>query len=307
MNLKNLIFSLAVFFTLTTRAQFSGSVGSADCDAIFKDSSIIVSWATTCTVVRGRENCTDLSSSLASFGFPADAVGIADNSPVSLGDAGSAILTFQFPITNASGPDFAIFENSFSSTFLELAFVEVSSNGIDYVRFPAVSNTQSLVQIGPFDNQGDAAKLQNLAGKHAANYGTPFDLQVLIDSTIVNINAITHVKIIDVVGQISGAYSSKDKNQNPINDPFPTQFPTSGFDLDAIAVLNESSAQLEHQMINHFYMKDGFLVAISQPFVLFNTCGQVISSEVKQLEINTLPVGIYYARNQQGVSYKICR
>ena len=36
-----------------------------------------------------------------------------------VGDGGSAILTFDTPIANGPGFDFAVFENGFSDTFLE--------------------------------------------------------------------------------------------------------------------------------------------------------------------------------------------
>ncbi|MFN6048554.1 MAG: T9SS C-terminal target domain-containing protein, partial [Bacteroidota bacterium] len=51
----------------------------------------------------------------------------ASNGVVSLGDGGIATLTFDPPITNGDGFDFAVFENTFLDTFLELAFVEVST------------------------------------------------------------------------------------------------------------------------------------------------------------------------------------
>ena len=81
---------------------------------------------------------------------------------MSLGDGGVAILTFKYPIKNETGNDFAVFENSFNDTFLELAFVEVSSDGIHYFRFPAVSNTQDTLQMGN-DASIDARHLNNLA------------------------------------------------------------------------------------------------------------------------------------------------
>jgi hypothetical protein len=62
--------------------------------------------------------------------------------------------------------------------YLELAFVEVSSDGINYFRFPATSLT-------PTDNQVsntaymNAANINNLAGKYIGGYGTPFDLDEL--------------------------------------------------------------------------------------------------------------------------------
>jgi hypothetical protein len=51
----------------------------------------------------------------------------------------------------APGYDFAIFENGFpfgsGSFYLELAFVEVSSDGKHFVRFNAISNTDTTQQI----------------------------------------------------------------------------------------------------------------------------------------------------------------
>ena len=134
-----------------------------------------------------------------------------------------------------------MFENAFNDTFLELAFVEVSSNGIDFYRFRATSNTQTSVQIGTFDNIGNATQLNNLAGKYRGRYGTPFDLEELKDKPNLNVNAVTHVKIIDVVGSINSLYAMYDQNNNPVNDPFPTPFPSGGFDLDAVGVLYENN------------------------------------------------------------------
>ena len=54
---------------------------------------------------------------------------------VSLGNGGSITLTFAEPIRNGAGFDFAVFENGHVDTFLELAFVEVSSDGAVFVRF----------------------------------------------------------------------------------------------------------------------------------------------------------------------------
>ena len=56
----------------------------------------------------------------------AEALGKADDAPVSLGDGGYAVVTFDKPITNGPGYDFAVFENGLNDSFLELAFVVVS-------------------------------------------------------------------------------------------------------------------------------------------------------------------------------------
>ena len=69
-----------------------------------------------------------------------------------------ATVTFASPIYNGEGPDFAVFENGFDIDdeydptgvlhFLELAFVEVSSDGENFFRFPAVTNVPSTARKG---------------------------------------------------------------------------------------------------------------------------------------------------------------
>ena len=234
------LFTLLLFITTVAKAQFPGPPGFTGTTALYKDSSAFINWATTCVVTRGYQDIASPSGGYASVGNDTNGTKKANVNPVvSLGDGGIAILTFQSPITNGPGFDFAVFENAFNDAFLELAFVEVSSDGINYFRFPASSNTQTLTQIGPFDNTCDGTKLNNLAGKYRASYGTPFDLQELASQIGLNINAITHVKIIDVVGDINMPYATYDKNNNPINDPYPTAFASGGFDLDAVGVINQ--------------------------------------------------------------------
>lgn len=70
-------------------------------------------------------------------------------------------------------------------------------------------------------------------------------MQELTGIPQLNINSITHVKIIDVVGSINPTYGTHDKNNNIINDPWPTPFNSSGFDLDAIGVINQSAVGVE--------------------------------------------------------------
>ena len=60
----------------------------------------------------------------------------------------------------------------------------------------------------------------------------------MIGITNLDINNITHVKIIDVIGSINQSYASYDSQGNIINDPFPTPYETGGFDLDAIGVIH---------------------------------------------------------------------
>jgi hypothetical protein len=219
-------------------AQFPPPAGQAGTTAIYADSSVYLAWGTGCTVTRGLMNIADSSLGYASSGDSSLALGKADDQTISLGDGGQAIVTFDHPIKNGSGWDFAVFENAFDDTFLELGFVEVSSDGINYFRFPATSNTQDTLQTGPFAST-DATKLDNLAGKYRVLYGTPFDLQQLVGKSGLNTDSITHVKIIDVVGSILNSYARYDKNGNKVNDPWPTPFPSCGFDLDAVGVINQ--------------------------------------------------------------------
>jgi hypothetical protein len=219
-------------------AQFAPHLGVPGNIAVSASNPSFIAWATGCEVQRGWQQINDTTLGKTTHGQAADALGIADGSlVVSLGDGGVATLTFANPIQNLPGYDFAVFENGFMDFFLELAFVEVSSNGEHFVRFPASSLTPFLEQVGPFDYL-EPIHLNNLAGKYPRLYGTPFDLEELKDSANLNVNAITHVRIIDVVGSIIPEFATYDHEGRIVNDPWPTPFPSGGFDLDAVGVLS---------------------------------------------------------------------
>ena len=213
---------------------------------MYKDSSAFVDWATSCNIERGFINISDTTilyfgSNKASYGSYLYATGPADDLVVSFGDAGSAILGFDIPIINRTGPDFAVFENSFNDSFLELAFVEVSSDGKRFVRFPAVSLTTQNQQVNTFDTI-DATKIHNFAGKYRHSYGTPFDLDDIKDSLGIDLNNITLIRIIDVIGCIQVPFETRDSQGHIVNDPWPTPFDTGGFDLDAVGVIHNKIA-----------------------------------------------------------------
>jgi hypothetical protein len=145
---------------------------------------------------------------------------------------------FASSISDIPGPDFAVFENAFNSSFLELAHVEVSSDGVNFFRFPSISLTQTDTQIPGFGAL-DSTNLFNLAGKAPGGSGTPFDLaQLRRHAPVLDINRITHVRVIDVVGSLSVAHRSLDSLGNPINDPYPTDHEFGGFDLDAVGAFS---------------------------------------------------------------------
>jgi hypothetical protein len=204
----------------------------------------ILGWATEVAgFVPGKQNIAKLDSDPAAYGDPEDALGASDAygsenfSVVSLGDGGSITLKFPEPIGNGPGPDLAVFENAFDDNFLELAFVEVSSNGTTFHRFPAVSLTQTNTQLDGFGLL-DTSYLHNLAGKFRTGFGTPFDLAELAGIPDLDISMVTHVRIVDVVGSIDPLWGRLDSQGHLINDPWSTEWPNGGFDLDAVAYMN---------------------------------------------------------------------
>lgn len=245
--IKNLLTFLLLtsFPALFAQGQFPPAAGQTGSTAIARDSAIIQSWASGIELVRGYIQISDTSiyssgSNKATFGHSSNALGVAEGNStevVSLGDGGMATLTFDRLIVDGPGADFAVYENSFGDTFLELAFVEVSSDGINFSRFPSVSLTQSETQIGAWD-EIDPTNIHNLAGKYRQGFGTPFDLSELEYNPLVDVNAIRFVRILDVTGSIDAEFASLDSQGNIINDPYPTPFNSGGFDLDGVAVIN---------------------------------------------------------------------
>ncbi|MCJ7692332.1 MAG: hypothetical protein MUO22_02810 [Sedimentisphaerales bacterium] len=298
---------LAIFFciaSLVKAGPYAPPAEEPNSTAIYMDDPNFVAWATGITVQRGYVNISEPGLGYVSYGNDSNALRKADGDSygvVSLGDGGNATVTFANPIANGPGYDFAVFENAFDDTFLELAFVEVSSDGIHFFGFDSVSLTQTNTQVGGFGTL-DTTDLHNLAGKYQQGYGTPFDLEELADvNSLLDVNSITHVRIIDVVGFVEPAdfygdgivdffdhsifaaaymsgpddenwnqncdisepvdniidmldfvqfvskwlnendYASYDSQGHQINDPWPTDFPTGGFDLDAVGVINEKT------------------------------------------------------------------
>ncbi len=317
-------------------AQFAPAAGQAGTTAIYKDSTAFTGWAVSCKVTRGFINIEDTTetytqgdstSNRAFFGTAENAVGKPGSATdvVSLGDGGAAVLTFAHPITNGTGPDFAVFENGFRAQvapfeyYLELAFVEVSTDGKRFVRFPSVSLTQDTLQIDGF-GQLNPEKIHNLAGKYVINYGTPFDLEDIADSTGIDIDSINYVRIVDVVGDIDSAYARYDSRGNIINDPWPTPYWTGGFDLNAVGVIHEKSQPTGITLWQN--NKYGFMIYpnpadeqvvienknISSEafrFAVYSLGGKIVTREIgakKVFYLNTSgwPNGIYVLKIQSG-------
>lgn len=175
------------------------------------------------------------STTISNTGF--NSLGDLDAAQIAAGDSpGYLTVTFPRGIRNGAGADFAIFENGFAfgtpnGLFVELAYVEVSSNGSDFARFPSIStNTTPVTGSGAFAGY-DMSNVYNLAGKHAAGFGTPFNLDDLLTTAAViggavNLNSIQYVRLVDIPG--NGSFL--DSLGNPILDNWMTTG-TGGFDF----------------------------------------------------------------------------
>ncbi len=220
---------LSLLPSLCLAGSFPGAAGSPGSDAISKDSTAFVAWASgNLTPDYGTSvDAIWRTPELAHGPATADIYDI-----VCLGNGGKIVMHFPRPITDGAGADFAVFENAFTG-FLEVAYVEVSSDGANFYRFPNRSEGTTLV--GPFANSMDPTNLNGLAGKHIKGFGTPFDLASLTATPLLDRKNVRFVRIIDIVGD----GSRLDTTGQPIYDPTPT-VGSGGFDLDAIGVIHQS-------------------------------------------------------------------
>ncbi len=281
----NFFLCFSILLCLRVQAQFAPAAGWSGSTAIAADSSVFVAWATACQLQRGYLDIAMPDSGFVNFGDESAALGLAgENGIVSLGDGGVATLTFSTPIFNGLGFDFAVFENGFAfgapgEAFLEFAFVEVSSNGLDFYRFPAFSDLQNTSQI-PMTGI-NCSQVHNLAGKYIAGFGTPFDLEDLVGTIGLDVNNITHVRLVDVVGSINEQYATYDAHGRKINDPYPTPFPSGGFDLDAVGVIHAS----QPNAINSVAQKNALVfpnpVRVNESFTVFSP--EIVSNETVKI------------------------
>ena len=238
-------------WNIVIMAVLIASHTQAENEAIHMNSSSIQSWAS------GVQSVSYGSDVAAEWKTPAKALGHAEGTSydiVCLGRGGQITLTFPRGISNGDGNDFAIFENGISDTFLELGWVEVSTDGSHFVRMYNLSAT--LTPVGSFGEM-DPALISGLASEYKQGTGTGFDLgqiQTVYDNRNViplsssyktqlennfshlNLNNIQYVRIVDIIGD----GTALDATGSTIYDPYPTTG-SAGFDLDAIAVLHEGT------------------------------------------------------------------
>jgi hypothetical protein len=217
------------------RATYAPAPPDPTTTAIAYDDPRVVAWATGVDSYLPGPGVSDPKWMMPSQAFgPA---GTDTTAVVVLGNGGSITLTFASPITDGDSWDFAVFENSFASdVFLELGFVEVSSDGSHFARFDSAFQS-SVTPCGSCS--GTAAEIGGLAGTYMVGDGTPFDLAALRNSPLVrdgsvDLTSIRYVRIVDIVGD----GTTLDSFGRGIVDPI-TSGPTAGFDLDGVAVLNQ--------------------------------------------------------------------
>ncbi len=216
------------------RDEYPAAAEEPGSTAVDKGSKSIVGWAT------GVEKVTFGADVSDKWKDAKKALGVAKGDSfdiVSLGRGGSIVLSFDKPIRDGAGYDFAVFENSFSHFFLELGFIEVSTDGKHFIRFDTVYLAkEEVTEYG----EHDPKTFYGFAGTYKQGFGTPFDLSVLrnkqmvIDGTV-DLENIRFVKIID----IDGSGKEVDSFGNKVYDPFPTK-DSVGFDLDAVGVINDA-------------------------------------------------------------------
>jgi hypothetical protein len=120
-----------------------------------------------------------------------------------------------------------------------------------FFRFPSISNTSLVTQISGFGSV-DPTKIRNLAGKYRQGYGSPFDLEEMLGIPGLNTDSICCIRITDVVGTVDPQYGSYDGEGQLINDPYPTPFESSGFDLDGVGVIYANEAFLPTYPMNEY-------------------------------------------------------
>ncbi len=175
---------------------------------------------------------------------------------LSLGQGGNVVLGFSVTLVDGPGEDFTVFENPFfspigtSNAFSEAAFVEVSSNGVDFARFPssyvgppAPQSAVGSLPAGTFS--GLVGGLPVLANT-SIGLGDPFDPTVsggeafdlgdlssdpLVTSGTVDLGAIHFVRIVDVVAGVDA-----DSTGQLIYD----NGGLGSADIDAVAVLHHT-------------------------------------------------------------------
>ncbi len=243
---------------------------------------------------------------------------------LSLGHGASITLTFGRAVPRQGNWSFAVFNNAFLSTapgldgrgggtnyvynglgtnlvsvargdnfvWCKPAFVDVSSDATNWARFPVTYwNTDVLFQASVPDTPDhwlsqDVTMIDGLAGKVILQYGTPFSLSTLTNSSpvisgSVNLDNIRYIRLTDVIGD----GSTTDQYGNVIRSPYydGTQLPalvaapdssTDGFCLRGVAILETPAPTISGTAMS----QTGFLINVSGLFSGQTYCVQTTTN-----------------------------
>jgi len=179
---------------------------------------------------------------------------------------GSLTLSFVQPVGDSDGPDLVIFGNAFqlarsTKVFAKLAFVEVSTDGVVFARFPSVDSNPRPTGTGWPYVVSDATKIYNLFGKavnaYGSSWGNPFDLRDLTNhplvlSGAVDLQNIRYVRLVAIPG--SGAY--QDSLGHPIYCPWPT-YGSPGPEVQAVGILHVGHPVADDAQTSNALGRDG--------------------------------------------------
>ncbi len=221
----------------------------------------------------------------------------------SLGVGGSLTLGFDVTLTDGPGADLTVFENGFFDTGFngvhsEVAWVEVSSDGASFARFPAKYGGGT----GPFSPFGTTAlgTYGNLAGSRCVHSnvdtnaipplaaaqagGTAFDLADLVDhplvlSNDVDLAAIQFVRLVDSVdGELDADGAVVWDNSGTAGSA----------DIDAVAVLNHTGNQTSDRPVVEMWI-DG----MDRLHVLFEDLDGVEDIVHLRTTVSQIPVNFF--------------
>lgn len=233
-----LLVLLSAVANLCFAGPYPPQQGQPGSTAISMDDPSIVAWATDWQDYFVGSECD------VEWQTPDNALGQAQgivggiHHIVSLGRGGEITMIFDCGIGDGQGYDFAVFENAVTYYFLEIAFVEISSDGTNFFRIYNDSLTPE--PVGAFGSL-DPTNIKGFAGKYEQRWAAPFDLADMRGiSPLLDVDNVRFVRIVDIVGD--GTYL--DTSGKPIYDPYPT-IGSAGFDLDAIAVINMRAADFD--------------------------------------------------------------
>ncbi|MHC4375925.1 MAG: hypothetical protein ACYS26_04935 [Planctomycetota bacterium] len=171
---------------------------------------------------------------------------------LTLGEGGDIVLGFEGDLVDGPGADFTVFENGFvltgsAAVFAEILFVEVSTDGANFARFPS-SYVGSGSDMGSY--RGLAGGLPVLANV-ATNSVSPFDpaisggeafdlaelaLHPLVQAGTVDLQAIRFVRLVDAL------VADTDSQGTPL-------MAFGGSDVDAVAAIHSDQTDLTTQPV----------------------------------------------------------